>query len=174
MHYEVERCIEQANAKPASLNRTPDSQNVAPAEAYSAPDDSLRRKEALLTYLLGVLPILPAAVTKRLEQELSQILKTPFADLEASVSISAKAEVLFKAESMVDNQPKLLFETEVVHALNQLRSVVARLELKEARGLLQQAEQDGDEAAAGRLLDVVQTGQRALQVPPYDLDIVRE
>ena len=174
VHYEVERCLEQANTKPANLNRTPDSQNVAPAEAYTAGDDSLRRKEALLTYLLGVLPILPAAVTKRLEQELSQILKTPFADLEASVSISAKAEVLFKAESMVENQPKLLFETEVVHALNQLRSVVARLELKEARGLLQQAEQDGDEAAASRLLDVVQAGQRALQVTPYELDIVRE
>ncbi len=174
VHYEVERCSEQANSKSINENRSHTvREETGVSERVQGSDDPLRRKEALLTYLLGVMPILPATVGKKLEHELSILLKTPVTELAASVSVSAKAEVLFKAESMVDAQPKLLFETEVVHALNQLRSLVVRLELKEARGLLQQAELDGDEAAISRLLDVVRRGQQALQVAPYEIDFIR-
>lgn len=170
VHYEVERCIEQQTTKAQSVAPT------APARTETTPrvvEDPQRRRDTVLTYLLGVLPALPLEAAARIRTELASILKVGESELDDLVPVTGRAEVLFKIESQIENHPKLLFETEVVHALNQFREISIRQELKEARALLAQAELAGDEAAVASFLETVASLQRALQVPPYEIDLVR-
>ncbi len=166
VHYEVERCIEQTTER----SQRPTAQAAAPLTTKTATDPS-RRRETLLTYLLGVLPLLPASAQARVRQELSSLLRVPEGDLDGLVPVSAQAEVLFRAEAQTE-RPKLLFETEVVHALNQLRLYTIREELKEARAELSQAELAGDSERVAQLLQVVGERQRSLQAPGYEISIL--
>ncbi len=170
VHYEVERCVEVS----ANHDRNQNISNSAVATNLESSDETTSRREVLLTYLLGVLPTFSDVVSSRIKAELEKITGEKCDDLETQVSVSEKAAVLFTNERMNDSQPRLQFETEVIHALNQLRELVIKFDLKDARGLLQQAELDGDEKLQIKQLEAVQRAQEKLRLAPYDEGLLKE
>jgi DNA primase len=167
VHYEVERL---GDAVAAGTEQSRADSRVR--EATIKQEDVPQRRDRLTTYLFGVLPLFDGPAQQVLVEALESLLGESVSDWEAKIDMSAKAEVLFKAESMLENQPKLLFLSEVVHALNQLRSLIVRQELGEAKAMLEQAEMEGDEAAISELLLTIQRLQRKLQEPPYTLALL--
>lgn len=170
VHFEVERSAEE------SISHT-NNQNIVDSvstEKSNTGEEVISRKETLLTYLLGVLPSFSPVICSRIKTELEKITGEKYEDLEARVSVSEKAAVLFTNERINASLPKLQFASEVIHALNQLRQLVIKQDLKDAKGLLQQAELDGDLAAQAIQLEVVEKGQAALRTKPYDETLLRE
>jgi DNA primase len=170
VHYEVERCEEkeQAESQKYKSSQAP----IPVTEESGKTDDTSRRRDGVVTYLLGILPLCDAVTTGIIQKTMKDILGDTLSELEETVSVSAKAEVLFKAEAMVDEQPKLLFQTEIIHALNQLHTLTVRTVLREAKEELRQAELSGNEELAKALLETVQRAQRDLQLPPYTLELI--
>ncbi len=170
VHYEVERSAEQGSQKEREIKLV----SVTKDNEQNQSDEIGNRREVLLTYLIGVLPLFSPVVADKIKVVLSDITGVSYFELESQVSVSQKAEVLFRNETMGETQPKLIFETEVVHALNQLRQLIVRLRLKDAKGLLQQAELDNDEEAIMAQLSDVHKSQKTLQIEPYTLDLLKE
>ncbi len=165
VHYEVERLEE--------LEQNPHRHEAGRVEHEVVKEEVSGRFEALLTYLLGIMPLLTPEVALRIESLLSEICDTPYAVLETQVPVSKRAEVLFKTETQLGSQPKLLFETEVVHALNQLRTLRIKQAIRDAKAQLTEAELAQDEIAIQNCLAAIQTEQKKLQAPPFPLTIVQ-
>jgi DNA primase len=171
VHYEVERLKE--TPQEGGERRHESSEEQASTQLVKT-EDLPHRRDRLTVYLLGVLPLFVGKAQESLARELELVLGETLATVEARVSVSAKAEVVFKAETMLEEQPRLLFLSEVVHALNQLRSLIVRQELGERKAMLEQAEFEGDEAQVGELLLAIQRLQRRLQETPYTLELLQE
>jgi DNA primase len=164
VHYEVERL---SDTVPANTEQS--RQDSGTKETTIKNEDVPQRRDRLTTYLFGILPLFEDAAHQSLAAALESVLGEPVSEREAKIDMSAKAEVLFKAESMLESQPRLIFLSEVVHALNQLRTLIVRQELGEAKAMLEQAEMEGNEATISELLLTIQRLQRKLQEPPYTL-----
>ncbi len=72
-----------------------------------------------------------------------------------------------KAETFVAEQPRRLFDAEVLHAFNQLRELTIRQALQAKKGELRLAEEQGDDTKQIAILSEVAELQRKLQIKPY-------
>ncbi len=171
VHYEVERLGEQPNLGTVANTRSEKSRT----EGGALPaDDAPERRVGITTYLVGILPLLTEVQAAIVTKEVEVILKLSFATIAATIPAAARAEVLFKAQSSTTDQPRLLLLSEVIHALNQLRAIVIREELRETKKQLEQAELQGVEAAMTDLLSKVQQLQRQRQESPYTIALLGE
>jgi hypothetical protein len=85
----------------------------------------------------------------------------------------ALAEVLFRAETFVDKNPRRVFEEEYIHKLNQFRQLSVKIRLKEAKEKQRQLEEVGDIEAAVALSSEIMTGQKELQETPLTRDFLK-
>lgn len=166
VHYEVER-IEERDQSAMRVEPVRDGGELVREDVGS-------RFKALLTYLLGVMPLFEESVQGRVRRVISEICEAPYAVLETQVPVAKRAEVLFKAESQHASQPKLQFETDVIHALNQLRVTQIRQAIKDAKEQLAEAELSGDQTEILRCLTIIQEKQKRLQDEPFSLTLLRE
>jgi len=165
VHYEVERHIElaQNNDKNHSI---PQAHNSSGEALIKTSKELPSRKESLITYLIGVVSVLEPQVADRVRAKILEITKLSEEELENSVSVSSRAEVIFKAEASMAEQPKRIFEEEIIHALNQLYQLVIKHELNETKDKQRKAELEGDVEQAEILLGKVSELQKMLQVEP--------
>ena len=129
--------------------------------------DVSQRRTSVIAYILGALHLFEAPVAQKLETVLLEITASTLADLELLVPMTKRAEVVLKAETFVAEQPRRLFDAEVVHAFNQLRELTIRQALQAKKGELRQAEEQGDMEKQTTLLVEVAELQRRLQTKPY-------
>lgn len=137
-------------------------------------EETISRQEILLTYLLGILPNLSLKVSTRIKLELEKITSETYEALEMRVPLTKKAAVLFTNELNESNRSKRQLNDEIIHALNQLRQLIIKSDLKEAKGLLEQAELEGDWRLVEKQLEAVKRGQEELRVPPYTEELLQE
>ena len=166
VHYEVERAAEKLTevTKPVSvIQKTTADQ----AEVKIAPP---KRRDSVLAFLLGALPLCSKEAQEKIRREISKVIKVPVNELEALVSLQKRAEVMFKAEAFVAEQPRRLFDAEVIHSLNQLRGLIIKQELNETKSLLDEAEESGDQLLFAERMARVSELQRALQDSPYTVE----
>ncbi len=165
VHFEVERAaerLESSTAIPTYKIATPEEKKT-PEEV----SDASKRRTAVIAYILGVMHLFEAPVAARLEAELLKMTSASLADLELLVPMTKRAEVVLKAETFVAEQPRRLFDAEVVHAFNQLRELTIRQALQAKKGELRLAEEQGDTDKQAVLLVEVAELQRQLQSKPY-------
>jgi len=175
VHFEVERCEELNNTeKPARASVVNQINNEGKGVASNSAEDITTQRERLFGYLLAVRSLLTPIVSKKIEDILESITGQTIFELEKVLSVSKQAEIIFKVEAQINEQPKLHFESEVIHALNLLRTLTIRQQLRDTKEQLTQAELDGDDSQQLLLLSEVQKGQKALQSEPYSLDILKD
>jgi hypothetical protein len=165
VHFEVERAAERLQADTAAPTYKPrvSEEKKTPEEG----SDVSQRRTSVIAYILGAMHLFDESVTKRLESELLAVTEATLPELETLVPLPKRAEVIMKAETFVAEQPRRLFDAEVLHAFNQLRELTIRQALQAKKGELRQAEEQGDEQAQTTLLAEVMTLQRKLQTRPY-------
>jgi DNA primase len=171
VHYEVERVREQESTS-VRPSVTAGSAGGVNSEV-SVLEDVMTQKLSLLTYIVGVLPLIPKEAHARVNTAVLESTGLTAESLEAMVSLPERAAVLFRAETQNESQPKLLLETELIHALNRLRQLVAREELRAARALLEQAELADDEVRFNELMARITECQKKLQAEPYTLSFLQ-
>ncbi len=166
VHYEVERAAEimEKETKPVSV--VAKSTEEKPSDKVAMP----KRRDSVLIFLLGALPLCSEEAQEKIKREISKVIKVPVNELEALVSVEKRAEVMFKAEAFVAEQPRRLFDAEVIHSLNQLRGLIIKQELNETKSLLDEAEQSGDQLLFAARMARVSELQRALQDSPYTVE----
>jgi DNA primase len=165
VHFEVERAAERLEASAT----TPAYKVTAPEEKKTPEEgnDVSQRRTSVIAYILGAIHLFDETVAKRLEAELLTVTEATLTELETLVPLPKRAEVIMKAETFVAEQPRRLFDAEVLHAFNQLRELTIRQALQAKKGELRQAEEQGDEPAQTTLLSEVMALQRKLQIKPY-------
>lgn len=165
VHFEVERAAERLQADTATPTYKPrvSEEKKIPEEG----NDVSQRRTSVIAYILGAIHLFDESVARRLESELLAVTEATLPELETLVPLPKRAEVIMKAETFVAEQPRRLFDAEVLHAFNQLRELTIRQALQAKKGELRQAEEQGDEGAQTILLSEVMTLQRKLQIKPY-------
>lgn len=166
VHYEVERAAEimaEANKPAGVVVKATEEKTV---EKVAMP----KRRDSVLAFLLGALPLCSEEAQVKIRREISKMIKVPVPDLEDLVPVEKRAEVMFKAEAFVNEQPRRLFDAEVVHSLNQLRGLIIKQELNEKKSLLDEAEESGDQLLFAERMARVSELQRALQDSPYTVE----
>ncbi len=175
VHFEVERLEELSSGEKSYGNKDVERSGVKihKSEVNTAEDISTQ-SERILSYLLAVRTMFSETVGKRITEILETVMEIDITSLENTISVSKQAEIIFKVETQLNDQPKLMFESEVVHALNLLRTLRTKQKLRETKRALTQAELEGDEALGVKLIKEVQIGQKALQNEPYALGILKD
>ncbi|MEZ4195194.1 MAG: hypothetical protein R3B53_02240 [Candidatus Paceibacterota bacterium] len=170
VHFEVERCIELAqNNTQQQMER---ETYIPPAESGINKMEPTDRKKSLLTFLLGAVEVLEGQVADKVRSKILEFTNLSEEELLSAVSVSSKAEVIFKAEKFIAEQPKRLFEAEVVHSLNQLYQLVVKRDLNQAKEEQRKAELEGDSTKAEILLKQVSELQKRLQIEPVSVEDV--
>lgn len=166
VHYEVERAAEiiEQEKKPASV--VAKATEEKPNEKVAMP----KRRDSVLAFLLGALPLCSDEAQVNIRREISKMIKVPVEGLENLVPVEKRAEVMFKAEAFVNEQPRRLFDAEVIHSLNQLRGLIIKQELNETKSQLDEAEQSGDQLLFAERMARVSELQQALQDSPYTVE----
>ncbi|MEZ4104228.1 MAG: DNA primase [Candidatus Paceibacterota bacterium] len=126
-----------------------------------------------MTYLIGVIPILENNQVIKVKKILEDITKEKIEDLEKELDQSTLSGVTFRAEAMVDQYPKKVFEGEVVHALNQLKEVVIKSKLNENRQKMLEAERLGESEKVMIYMTEVGKLQQEKQKPNFDESILK-
>ena len=169
VHYEVERLNElpRHNDKLTEVKKL--SKTIESTEGKVA-----GRFETLLNYLFGVLPLLEDDASKSLTMAIEEITGETSEDLREKISSTLVSEVTFRTEVALDQYPRRVFEDEVIHALNQLREVVVKEQLKSAREALRQLEQTGEiidlEAKMKRVTEL----QELRKQKPFDTNLLHQ
>ncbi len=167
VHYEVERATEilEQETKSASTAVVKLAEEKLEVKVVAP-----KRRDSVLAFLLGALPLCSEGTQSKLKKEISHIIKVPVAELDTLVPVEKRAEVMFKAEAFVNEQPRRLFDAEIIHSLNQLRGLIIKQELNSTRSLLDEAEQSGDQLLFAEKMARVSELQRALQDSPYTVE----
>jgi hypothetical protein len=168
VHFEVERAAELMQQE--TVSATNRERNLPEQKIEAGVIDVPKRRESVLAFLLGAVSFFPVAVADKIKQAISQIINQPVASFDELVSVSKRAEVIFKAEAFVTEQPRRVFDAEVIHALNQLRELTTRQELQDTKELLKTSEAAGDQAGFANYLNKVSLLQRQLQTKPYTVE----
>jgi len=168
VHYEVERV---RDSKAQSEQREVPAAPAVPARA--AMPQSQKQHEALLTFVVGVLPLFEEVVAGRIKTALEEVLHLPFAEIDEKVTAPVRAEVLFRTESFLDKNPRKVFDEEFIYKLNKLREMVVRLELKAAKEQQREFELMGDDVGGNTLSTTIGELSKLLQVELYSLDLLR-
>ncbi len=168
IHYEVERLGEN-KSQSAGVTGVPTAKVVRKAVT----NESVQRHTSLLAYVMGVLPLLEANVAVKIKKILESVTNKTFSELEEQVPVDARAEVLFRTESFLDKNPRKVFDEELLHSLNQLRNVIIRRELTEARGSLEEAERLGNSEDISSAISRVSKLQQGLQSLPYTIELIK-
>ncbi len=166
IHFEVERLRETKSNSPSTID-------VKPTVKPTAAPEIKKRYQSDLTYLIGVLSLFDSQIAERVKEQLILITGENIEALEEQVSPSAKAEVLFRMESFLDKNPRKVFEEEFIHNLTKFRDLVARLRLKAAREEQEKLQGGVDAEAELTQLKTIGELQKALQLPPYTLEIIK-
>jgi DNA primase len=169
IHYEAERILESKSRSGETVLMEAKAPVAVRAKENSSSDSF--RYTALLTNILAVLPLLEEGVAKRVREILEKITGKSVEELEQVASPSTMAEVLFRAEVSLDKTPKKAFNEEFIHTLNQLRVLVIRQDLKQARERLQQAELLSETSEVESALKKVSELQLALQAEPVGVEL---
>ena len=74
----------------------------------------MKQSESVLTYLVGALSLFPESVQATLAIKLADITGKQVEVLRESVPAAALAEVLFRTESFLENNPRKVFEEEYI------------------------------------------------------------
>ena len=167
VHYEVERLSESGQEE---YSATQKSEVVVSKENNKV--EPVKRYESLLAYLLGVLPIFEEEIASKIKKVIEDTVGLSHAELEEKISVSSRAEVTFRVESSLDQYPRKVFEDEVLHSLNQLRELVIRKKLNQAKEELRKAEQMNEVEVLTSALKQVQELQQALQQAPFGLELL--
>jgi DNA polymerase/3'-5' exonuclease PolX len=133
----------------------------------------VQRHTSLLAYVMGVLPLVEESVAVKIKKILETVTEKRFSELEEQVPVEARAEVLFRTESFLDKNPRRVFDEELLHSLNQLRNVIIRRELTEARGSLEEAERLGNIEDVSSAISRVSKLQQGLQAIPYTIELIK-
>lgn len=169
VHYEVERLrdteVQSEHREVAVTQKTAAQQAGAPL--------SLKQHEALLTFVVGVLPLYEEVVVNRIKTALEEVLHLPFSEIDSKVTAAVRAEVLFRTESFLDKNPRKVFDEEFIYKLNKLREMVVRVELKAAKEQQRECELVGTEEGSSELSATIGALSKLLQVEPYSLDLLR-
>ncbi len=168
IHYEVER-LQELKAHSPKPTDIVDDQN----QSINAINESVQRHVSLLTYIIGVLPLLSESAVGKVKEILETITGKSFSELEDMVSSESRSEVLFRTEDFLDNNPRRIFDEEFLHSLNQFRDVTARRELKIARERLEEAERVGNNEDILEAITRVSELQPILQMSPYSIDLLK-
>lgn len=169
VHFEVERCIELAQNS-EKLHSVPEERQSVRNSSNDQKTEPRNRQESLVVFLLGAVAVLPELIGKEVIKKVREFTKLSEEDLEKSVSVSDKAEVVFKAEKFIAEQPKHMFEAEVVHALNQLYQLVIKNDLAKAKEEQRKSELEGDTERSETLLKQVVELQKKRQVEPVSVE----
>ena len=102
------------------------------------------------------------------------ITKKTFSDLENEVPVEIKSEVIFRAETFLDKNPRKVFDEEFIHTLNQFKNLIIRQELTEERKRLEELEKLNDKENIAVTIDHIAILQKSLQAKPYDTDLLKE
>lgn len=153
--HEVER--KRQSTQPRAVEPEPVSDVVA-AEVRS----SSAVRNAWL-FLKGAVAVLPNDLATRLDTELGKLATDTLED----ISTSELAGVAFTLEQQFAKLPKLALTEEVVSRLNSLRFGLVRLQLADAKQLLQTAEAEGQEDSAAVQMERITKLQTELRAEPY-------
>jgi DNA primase len=164
VHFEVERFRESGKYNASPNNDLPLS--AAPATGKELVEYE-QRYHSLLVYLLGAIDELAPQVVERVKVAMSQITSLTYDELLEKTPISARAEVALKVGVQLSEYPKRVFEEEFVHILNQLRTIVIRQKLKEAKDRLKAGEMLGAEKKEEEWLVKVAALQKELQATGF-------
>lgn len=166
IHFEVERLRESKSAGTGAVD-------VKPTVKPTAAPEIKKRYQSDLTYLIAVLPLFEKNIANKIKEQLILITGETIEALEEQVTPAAKAEVLFRMESFLDKNPRKVFEEEFIHNLTKFRDLVARLRLKAAREEQEKLQGGVDAEAELTQLKTIGELQKALQLPPYTVEIIK-
>ncbi|USN88063.1 MAG: DNA primase [Candidatus Nomurabacteria bacterium] len=169
VHFELERLSESAEHSAKVVPSVNQGKVVSKKDVGA---NGEKRKETLLTYLLGVLPLFKPEVTERLVKEIEVNTELSLVEIENIIPKSELAEVTFRMEAALDQYPRKVFEDEVVHAFNQLREVMIRQKLQMARKKISEAEKEGDTETVASSMKEVGELQLERQRVPYDQTLI--
>jgi DNA primase len=169
VHYEVDR-LRDTN-KEQSERREVIKQPVTTSRVVK--QETIKQHEALLTYVVGVLPLFEEEVANRIKAALEEILHLTFGEIDEKVAATVRAEVLFRTESFLDKNPRKVFNEEFIYKLNKLREMVIRVQLKESKEQQRDFELAGNEEGWNQLSSTIGELSKLLQVEPYSLDLLR-
>lgn len=169
IHYEVERLSENKSQSAHSVVEV----SAAKITRKATTHESVQRHTSLLAYVMGVLPLLEESVAVKIKKILESVTDKTFSELEQQVPVDARAEVLFRTESFLDKNPRKVFDEELLHSLNQLRNIIIRRELTEARGSLEEAERLGNAEDVSSAISRVSKLQLGLQAVPYTIELIK-
>jgi len=131
VHYEVERLDDLTEKKAENFER---NKNVEfPVDFFEKTEVSTSRLKTILSYLFGVLPVLESEAKEKIKKIIEEVTKEKIEILEEKIDKRQVSEVTFRVEASLENLPKKLFEDELVHNLNQLRSTFVVDKLKNAK-----------------------------------------
>jgi len=136
VHYEVERISGQENDKT-------EKKIEFTVDVFEKNEVSANRFKTVLNYLFGVLPVLEEVIKKKVEIVMEEVSGEKLKELEKMIDKRQVSEVTFRVEDSLENLPKKLFEDELVHNLNQLRSTFVVDKLKVAKEELKALEKAG-------------------------------
>jgi DNA primase len=169
IHYEVVQLQEKKHHTPTSSVEAP----LINSSKKVTGTQTVERHTSLLTYIIGVLPLVSESTIKKVQEILELITGKTFTELEESISPEVRSEVLFRTEAFLDTNPRRIFDEEFLHALNQFRDVTARRELKVAREKLEEAEKVGNYEEVAMAIKRVSELQSIMQMPPYNVDLLK-
>lgn len=131
VHYEVERLDDLTEKKAGNFEK---NKNVEfPVDFFEKTEMSTSRLKTILSYLFGVLPVLESEAKEKIKKIIEEVTKEKIEILEEKIDKRQVSEVTFRVEASLENLPKKLFEDELVHNLNQLRSTFVVDKLKNAK-----------------------------------------
>ncbi len=166
VHYEVERLLETSSKAEAMMIKSP---NVIKADTTQPEAETKTRVDKLQTYLISVRSLFPETTAKRLGEAVAEIMGCSVAEMEANLSSVVQAEVIFRAEAESITRSRIVFESEVLNALNHLRLLMAKRKMTVAKLTMQEAELEGDETKIAAALKLVEQAQQTLRQPDYEL-----
>lgn len=170
VHFEVERFndLEEQAIKNPAIKELSSDKPLKEETVLSG------RFETLLNYLFGILPLFDSVIAEKIVKVIEDIAGTNIKNLEERVSKNLSSEVTFRNEVALDQYPRRVFEDEVVHALNQLREVVIKDQLKVAKEELREKEISGDILNLETCMKRVMELQDARKIPPYTTEVLHQ
>lgn len=166
IHYEVERLNEKKKAGVENIEEP--KREVVKNNSVSIELPKLTG--SLLTYIIGVLPVLEDKTVPKIKEILESITGKTFTELDSSVTETAKAEVLFMVESFLAGNPRKVFDEELVSRINKYRDTVVKLQLKELKDQQKEAELTGNEDEGLALSMKIGGLSKLRQIEPYTLE----
>ncbi len=170
VHYEVERLNE--NKERASNTKEVTNKPVVKKPAVEQLPQ--QRMTALLAYVVSAYTLFDSDISSKLKALIEAITSKTIEELDSTISPGTKAEVLFRAESFLDKNPRKVFDDEFIHSLNELRAQTIKNEINRARKQLEEAESMGQEDKITEAIQLVSLLRQKLQENPYTVELLEE